>query len=213
MLCFGLSHLLFFCSFVSLLLLLPIYTTLRHSCPFTTSVVHLPIIPLLKLACIPTLQLKNATQLQIAENMLSKLGGISHKKLLRIWNVASGTEDLSFTFMSEKGKWTHGAILKEKWRPWGVAHLVGGLSCKPKGHRFDSGSGHILRLLVQFLAGVHMGSHQSMSLCLSSLPLSKINKHIIGWVFLKSDLKWTPQIIGLMQTKMLRNPNFLVVEM
>ena len=70
----------------------------------------------------------------------------------------------------------------------GVAQLVGTLSRTPKGWGFDSWSGHIPKLWVQYLVMVRMGGNQlmflSLSLCLS-LPssLSKINKHI----FLK---KW-----------------------
>ena len=62
----------------------------------------------------------------------------------------------------------------------GMAQLVGALFCKPKGHGFDSWSGH--RLQVQSPVGACMRGNQLMFFSLSlSHPLSvKINKHVFG---------------------------------
>ena len=61
-----------------------------------------------------------------------------------------------------------------------VAQLVGASSNKPKGHRFDSRSGHIPRLRVQSLVWECTRENQSVFLSLSS-PLSIINKHVFRW--------------------------------
>ena len=59
-----------------------------------------------------------------------------------------------------------------------VAQLVGASSCKPRGHGFDSWSGHMPRLWVQSLVGACKRDNQSvflmsmfLSLSPSSLPL------------------------------------------
>ena len=66
----------------------------------------------------------------------------------------------------------------------GVAQLLGASSCKPKGHRFHSWSGHRSRLWVKSPFRARMRGTQlvflSPSLSLPS-PLSKINKHVLGW--------------------------------
>ena len=70
-----------------------------------------------------------------------------------------------------------------------VALSVGALACKVKGHRFDSWSEHMPRLQVGCTVRKRTRGNQSMfpshiqtspSLCLPS-PLSKINKHVLGW--------------------------------
>ena len=55
-----------------------------------------------------------------------------------------------------------------------MAQLVGESSCEPKGHRFNSWSGHIPRLWVHSLVGVYKkATNQCLSVCLSpSLSLS-----------------------------------------
>ena len=56
-----------------------------------------------------------------------------------------------------------------------VAQMVGALSRRPKGHRFDSWSGHIPRLQVCSPVKVHTKSNQKMFLTLISLSLSSEN--------------------------------------
>ena len=82
------------------------------------------------------------------------------------------------------------------WGSASVHHKAGALgggdrfilsSSKPKGHRFDSRSGHMPRLLVQSPVGAHIRGNQSMFLShidvsLPSFPfhsLSKINKCVL----------------------------------
>ena len=65
----------------------------------------------------------------------------------------------------------------------GVAKLVGALSCKQKGLRFDWRSGHTHGLRVWSSVWMRAKGNQSMFLSLSlSLPssLSKISKHALG---------------------------------
>ena len=71
---------------------------------------------------------------------------------------------------------------KESFALASVAQWVGVSPGKLKGCGFDSQSGHMSRLWFQSLVGVHMGDNLSMFLSLSlspSLPLSKINKHVL----------------------------------
>ena len=86
-------------------------------------------------------------------------------------------------------------ILKTCYALASMAHLAGASSHKPKGHGFDSRSGHIPRLRVWSLVGVHTRGHQTGWLrqatneCFSltstflslSFPflLSKVSKYVL----------------------------------
>ena len=65
-----------------------------------------------------------------------------------------------------------------------MAQVVGALSHRPKGHKFNSQSGHMPRLWVQSPVRAHITGNQSMFLSLSLLSpfpsLSKINKPVLG---------------------------------
>ena len=54
----------------------------------------------------------------------------------------------------------------------GVTQLDGALSCRPKGHRFDSQSGHIARLWVRSQSGRKQEDNQSMVLSHTDVSLS-----------------------------------------
>ena len=63
--------------------------------------------------------------------------------------------------------------------PGCMAQLVGALFCAPGGRQFDSWSGHMPRLWVRSMIGVHAGGNQPMFLSLS-LSLEKLMDIFLG---------------------------------
>ena len=61
---------------------------------------------------------------------------------------------------------------QKTWALASMAQLFGVSSCKPKGHGFNSQSGHIPRLWVRSLVGAHTGGNQSMFLSYINVSLS-----------------------------------------